>query len=253
VRESGMRGHLALVHEVIDGRMGGKIFVDDLRSPHTAVVCNSNGFNFAFGQPDAPGLSSTVDWLVSRNTGGVALFGSNPEWDAALAALMIPIGAEPTTRLAFELIGIPSAPPLPDGFQLEPINRIIASRILDGTGTGGYGIDPWFIRIAGGARAYAALDLGFALTRGDQIASICGVCGLGGGEVELEVGTVPAFRGQGLAVIVSAAFMEQCRTRGLLPAYSCTEGNIASKRVAHRLGFTEMERIHGYNLPYDQP
>ncbi|MBE0697504.1 MAG: GNAT family N-acetyltransferase, partial [Anaerolineaceae bacterium] len=54
---------------------------------------------------------------------------------------------------------------------------------------------------------------------GDQIASLCGFCALAHGEAELEVGTVPAYRGKGLATLACAAFLEHAR-RG--PSTQCT-------------------------------
>jgi predicted GNAT family acetyltransferase len=71
---------------------------------------------------------------------------------------------------------------------------------------------------------------------------------MGGGEVEMEVGTVPAFRERGLATVVSAAFMQRCLARGLQPAYSCSSDNDPSIHVAHKLGYVEIEEIHGYRL-----
>lgn len=250
VRSSGMRGHIALVHEVIEGRMPGVVYADDAARPGTALVCNSNGFFFAFGRPDAALVEPVVRawWNGEARKMNAALFGSSAAWDETLRAIFTPLEAQPVARLGFEAHNTPSVTPVPVGFELRAIDERMGEAILDGSGTGGYGIDPWFINIAGGARAYASLGLGLALTSGDQIASLCGVCGLGGGEVELEVGTVPAFRGRGLATLVSAAFMEQCRARALTPAYSCDADNIPSIRVAHHLGFTEMETIRGYKL-----
>lgn len=245
-----MRGHLALVYEVLEGRMPGAVFVDDAVLPHTMLVCNNNGFFFAFGRPDAALIEPVVRawWGEDARAVNAALFGSTPAWDEPLRALLSPLGAPPLTRLSFEAANPPPLLSVPEGFELRPIDERMGETILDGTGTDGFGIDPWFIHIAGGAREYAALGLGLALTRGDQVASICGVCGLGGGEVELEVGTVPAYRGQGLARVVSAAFIEQCQARELEPAYSCDIMNAPSIRVAGSLGFTEVERIGGYRL-----
>jgi len=250
VQSSGMLGHLALVYEVIEGRMPGTVYVDDIARPHTALVCNDNGFFFAFGSPDARLIAPVVNawWGDDARAINGALFGATSAWDDPLRDLFGPLDALPVTRLSFELHAPPPRLPVPAGFELQAIDEHIAESILDGSGTGGYGIDPWFINIAGGARAYAALGLGLALTNGGQVASLCGVCGMGGGEVELELGTVPAYRGHGLAGVVSAAFIEQCRARGLAPAYSCDAENAPSIHVAHRLGFAEMETIRGYKL-----
>lgn len=255
IHESGMRGHLALVYEVLEGRQPGQFFVDRLEDPLTALVCSASGFFFAFGKPNERMLETLVCRFMKKgiDENYTTLFGSSPAWSAPLQRVFAPYGAICERRIAFELRYILEEPAIPDGFTLQPITARMAQSILDGSGTDGFGIDPWFVRIAGGAESYAARNLGLALvpaghTDSPQIASLCGVCGLGGGEVELEVGTVPAYRGRGLAVIVSAAFMHQCRERGLHPAYSCSSNNAPSIAVAHRLGFFEIEEIFGYRL-----
>jgi GNAT superfamily N-acetyltransferase len=250
VHASGMRGHLALVYEVFEGRRGGQVFVDQLAHPHTALLCGASGFYFAFGEPNEIMLNALIMRLMKTgpDENYTTLFGSSPTWNDPLQHAFEPYKAQREKRLAFELFSMPEEPAIPHEFALQPINARLAQSILDGSGTGGFGIDPWFVRSAGGAETYAALGLGLALIQNGQIASLCGVCGLGGGEAELEVGTVPAFRGRGLAAIVSAAFMWQCQARGLQPAYSCGSDNIPSIAVAHRLGYGEIEEIQGYKL-----
>jgi ribosomal protein S18 acetylase RimI-like enzyme len=250
VRASGMRGHLALVYELLEGRMPGQVYVDSIVNPRTSLVCNSNGFYFAFGKPDEDMVGPLVErfWALNQREIYTTLFGSSPAWDDSLQRLCSSLGAGRETRLAFERRNQPIQPPVPEGLTLHPITVQLAERILDGTGTSGYGLDPWFIRVAGGPTAYASLGLGMVLLDGDLMVSMCGVCGLGSGEAEMEVGTIPGYRGRGLAPIVCAAFMEQCHARGLHPTYSCSSQNTPSIAVAHKLGFVEVEEIHGYRL-----
>lgn len=250
IHKSGMRGHLALVYELFENRRHGQVFVDQLDSPRTAILCGSSGFFFAFGEPDAAFLDALIPrfWKTGSDENYTTLFGSHPAWNAVLQRAFAPYGAQCEKRLAFKLQAMPDEPVIPNGFSVEPITARWAQSILDGSGTGGFGIDPWFVRSTGGAEAYAALNLGLALVQRGQIASLAGVCGLANGEAELEVGTVPAFRGRGLAVIISAAFMRQCQARGIKPEYSCGSDNTPSISVAHRLGYVEFEEITGYRL-----
>lgn len=253
VRASGMRGHLAFVYEVIDGLKKGVIYVDQPQNPKTALVCNETGFFFAFGEPDEALVRPVVVqlWNFKRWPYLTCLFGSTPDWGSVLKQIFEPLGAKPTARLGFELRDVPPVQPVPGGYTLEPITAEMGKTILDGTGTDGYGIDPWFIRICGGAEGYAAHGLGLALTYEGQIASICGFCALAQREAELEVGTIPAQRGKGLAEVVSRAFMDQCRSRGYEPIYTCTSANQPSRAVARKLGYVEVEEVTGYDLPIE--
>lgn len=251
VLASGMRGHLAFVYEVIEGLKKGFVYVDHPENPSTALICNKTGFFFAFGEPDEETVRPVVLelWQNRHWPHPTTLFGSTAAWSHVLSKILEPLGANPLTRIGFELHEALPAPPIPLGYTLHPITIELARSILDGTGTSEYGIDPWFIRICGGAEEYAAFGLGLAIVCDGQIASLCGFCALAKGEAELEVGTVPTHRGKGLAVIVGRAFMDQCRMRGYNPIYTCTSTNHASRIVARKLGYVEVEEVTGYDLP----
>lgn len=251
VRASRMRGHLAFVFEVIDGIKKGVIYADQPHNPRTALVCNETGFFFAFGEPNYETVYPLLLrlWENKPSPYPACLFASTTALGNLLNQVLQPLGAKPTARLGFEQRERLPVPPVPPGYSLHPITTELARAILDGSGTDGYGIDPWFIRICGGAEQYATHRLGFALLYGDLIASICGFCALANGEAELEVGTVPAHRGKGLATVTSLAFMEQCHRMGYNPVYTCTSTNLPSRAVARKLGYVEMEEITGFNLP----
>lgn len=255
VHASGMRSHLALVYEILDGRLPGRVFVDSPDGLRTAIVANANGFYFGFGRAVEGRLRPMIDqfWQENLAVDKTSLFGSHAEWNAPLARLCAPLGAKPVARLGFELSDQTLANPLsqgalPEGMTLSPITTRLAEGIFDGSLTGGYGLDPWFIRIAGGPQDYAALGLGKVIMAGEQIVSMAGVAGMGGGEVEIEAGTAEAYRGRGLSLIACAAFMAECQAKGLRPTYTCDSANAASIALAHKLGFKEIEEIHGFEM-----
>jgi RimJ/RimL family protein N-acetyltransferase len=259
VRASGMKGHLTFIYSVLEGRQPGRVFVDDLHEINTAIFCNLTGFYFGFGVPEKEQVWPVVaEWFIQPMTEEITvLFGLSQAWDELLSGLM---PAQGTARLSFDYDPARQQlkdwrPLVPEGFSIQPINEALAASIVDGTGTGGYGIDPWFVRIAGGPAAYAAHGLGLALIDGSngQIASLCGFCSLGHGEAEMEVGTPPEYRARGFASLVSAAFIEQCHEMGWKPAYTCTSDNFASISVAHKLGFFEVEELSGYPIPMVKP
>jgi len=72
--------------------------------------------------------------------------------------------------------------------------------------------------------------------REGQLASVCYCATRPGLAVEAGVETAPAWRGQGLASQVVAAWARAVRTRGALPLYSTVWQNAPSRGVARRLG-----------------
>jgi RimJ/RimL family protein N-acetyltransferase len=53
---------------------------------------------------------------------------------------------------------------------------------------------------------------------------------------ELGLATAPAFQGKGCANLTAAACVEHCLARDLTPQWYCWEDNIASRRVAEKVG-----------------
>lgn len=59
---------------------------------------------------------------------------------------------------------------------------------------------------------------------------------------EIGVHTLSEFRNQGLSTALASLVAQQIQAEGLTAVWSCGEGNLASRRVAQKLGFTEISR-----------
>jgi hypothetical protein len=55
----------------------------------------------------------------------------------------------------------------------------------------------------------------------------------------VDIFTEEACRGRGLAAITACAFIEECLTRGLTPAWACWPYREGSYKLAKKLGFEE--------------
>lgn len=60
---------------------------------------------------------------------------------------------------------------------------------------------------------------------------------------DVSVDTLPAARQLGLATVVAAAMIRDERARGREPVWGADDGNLASLRLAERLGFTPVDAI----------
>jgi hypothetical protein len=239
VPSSDAAGHMAFVHALLDQTMPGRMFVDDVEGPRSAVACSDSGFWFALGEPRGDLLRESLDALKSALPASPAsLYATTPAWQVALD----PLFWLRVSRNEYHFIALPSqAPPLPIGFSLVPLDARIA-RLFAGS------VDPWVIDIWGGPERFAERVFGWAMMRGDQLASFCTACALGGGEAEVEIGTNPEFRRLGLAEAAGYAFARTALERGLRPAWTCSTGNAGSERLAAKLGFVEFRRVTGYPM-----
>lgn len=72
-------------------------------------------------------------------------------------------------------------------------------------------------------------------------------------EIELGIETAPEARGQGLAAAVASRMIKDVLDRGLTPVWSCRAGNLASHRLAEKLGFRPVRRLPYYGLATPGP
>lgn len=87
----------------------------------------------------------------------------------------------------------------------------------------------------------------FALVDGEDAIAICQSARLGAFVAEAGVETAAGYRGRGFATLVTAAWAQAIRARGLIPLYSTSWDNLASQGVARHLG----ARLYGadFHIP----
>lgn len=66
---------------------------------------------------------------------------------------------------------------------------------------------------------------------------------------EIGINTLPEFRRQGLAYEVCAALIHSLIAKGTVPLWSAASDNIASRKLAEKLGFKELLRVTEISLP----
>lgn len=59
---------------------------------------------------------------------------------------------------------------------------------------------------------------------------------------DIGVSTVEQWQGKGFATAAASLVVQEIQARGKIPVWSCGEDNIASLRIAQKLGFTEIGR-----------
>jgi hypothetical protein len=78
----------------------------------------------------------------------------------------------------------------------------------------------------------------FAVLRDDVAVSVCFSSRVGTVVCDAGVETIPAYRGQGFAGMVTSAWAGAIRQAGAIPVYSTSWDNLASQRVAERLSLS---------------
>lgn len=221
------------------GRAPAVAIVDSRESPSNAVLRTHYGPTFVARGTDVGFAREAIERL--RREGTVEVVVADGE--------SAPVGAHPdgrTDRIAFD--NLPSGPrALAPLLARSPVDCIV--RVMD--------LDIlrrclWHrevIAALADEEAFLREGIGLCLMRGDEI--LCEAYGLFRGEGTVEIGSItrPDARGRGLSPILCAHVVTTCRSGGYEAYGSCDIDNIASRRVAEKLGFRRSTRYSFWTYP----
>lgn len=236
-----------LISAVIEGRQRGQVFVDqETTNPRAALVVSNFGFMFLFGltNPDFDASLDDVFKTGQRIKPSYLLWYAPPaHWREKLSSVRV------RERIRFVFRGdrneyLNELTATEPGFELRKLD----SELLPKTKKFSLDIDSRFWSSAADVEKHG---LGVCLVKDDEIVSLCYAAAVSDGLAEVDVVTDEAFRGLGLANIVSRAFIRECLVRDITPTWDCFAYNTGSLRLAAKLGFCELVRypFYSFNVP----
>ena len=230
------------------GLTPGRVYVDDLNHPESAVIWNDYRFSYLAGDPadDAfcQGLVDLLDGELLPALGGshdptLVLYPDSTAWIDVLEHRLAAYKPQRLfrslhrfSRVDFEQGAGSLADPV-QGFQLLPINAELCERFPD--------LAFAYELLWGGVHNFLARGFGFCMLADGELASACDSAFCAGGRAEIGVETRIPYRRQGLARQVAAVFIRESLERGLEPVWECWWENEASRSLAARLGFEWLE------------
>jgi hypothetical protein len=222
---------------VLAGAARGQILVDDPARPAWAAVREDTyGTLYLGGQVGAPLLGALVDEL--RKIGDVGI-GCWP--DSPLSA-MLPSGPQYDGWTLFFPARSPAIPleplagAIPSGYSLTWRDARWLARSPDADD---------ILRTFGSAELALRHTRGVVLHRGEELACEAATGAPTLGRIEVGVTTDQGHRQRGLATVACAALIMGCEAEGLSTWWDCAAQNVASARLARRLGYTG-ERQYRY-------
>lgn len=226
-------------YAICQGNSPGRIFVDSREYPHMCLIWSALGYYFIAGSPgtshDLINASQVLReiFIPASQAGGensLILVAAQEGWKEHLPALLpgrevIEIYRRP---FRFDRTHFLALPPwrnhIPPGCQLQVIQADLVNKI---------GVLPgWF-----SDEAFLSKGLGIALWVGDEIASLCTSVFASDEYMEIDIHTEEKYQRKGYALLVAAAFIEECLRRGKLPNWECFWENEASTALAEKMGF----------------
>jgi RimJ/RimL family protein N-acetyltransferase len=113
----------------------------------------------------------------------------------------------------------------------------------------------WISKTWGGHHGLAASGFGWGAFVAGQLVSVACTFFLGERYEEIGVVTEPRFRGLGLSTACAGALCHDIRARGHQPSWTTSPDNLASMRVAQKLGFVvqRYDQLYVVGLPIPEP
>ena len=241
-------------YSVIEGNEPGTIFVDRHQNPTTALVCSHGGYYYLAGDPDNTQFRNSLKRLLFEEMGGMDsfhLFFCPSQWAVKLNAIL-PARATQRTIRAYDLnptrfSDVNCRDKIPRGFRLKSIDEILRQKIAIQVNSSISHTQSWI------DNNLISRELGFCLLQGDEVISICGSLIAGNGIRDISVATAEEFRERGFATLVTAAFINSCTAKGVVPVWHCSPENFASNALARKLGFEEKGDFQAFHCWVKNP
>lgn len=240
-----------LISAVIRRKQRGRVFASAASPASAAFVVNDFGFAYLFGAGDEKFDAGLEQLLATPGALGPSyLLWYHPPsgWRARLDALG-PDLVRRRGRVRFEFRGeldqwLGGPVECPAGFELKGLTPALIP------GTEKLGVQ-LATRFWASAEDFAENGLGVCVTEGDEVVSLCYAAAVADGLAEVDVVTLPEYRGRGLAGVVTRQFINECLRRGVAPTWDCFDYNAGSLRLAEGLGFAELYHypFYSFNVP----
>lgn len=227
-------------YSVIEGNEPGTIFVDRHQEPTAALVCSHGGHYYLAGDPADTQFSNSLEHLLFEEMGGMDsfhLFFYPSDWEDKLK-MILPARATQRTMRFYDFNPTRFShtnwkEKIPRGFCLKSIGEIVRQKLAIQVNPSISHTQSWIDNNP------ISKELGFCLLQEDEVVSICCSLIAGNGLRDISVATADEFRERGFATLVTAAFIEKCAAKGLIPVWHCSPENLASNALARKLGFEE--------------
>lgn len=241
-----------LILAVIQKQQRGQLFVDNQENPNSAVVITNFGFMSYIGTEQNETFDAGLGQLLASKgitkASYLLWYSPPPQWQKRLDALVPDlVRRRERTRWEFceERVNfLREGAECPAGFELRNLDRDLIPK----TEKLGVSIDS---RFWSSAADFCEHGLGVCLMKNSEVVSVCYCACVADRLAEVDIVTLPDYRGDGLATLVAQQFIKECVSRGWTPTWDCFESNVGSVKLAERLGFIKLRTypLYSFNVP----
>lgn len=221
--------HLPLLKSVLQGDLGGRVFVDDPNVIRSALIISRLNWVYFVGSEDCGRFErEMIANLKEEHGGNYFWFGISDRW-RALVRGNLSHEVRDFPRLQFRFCPEAFKGKVAASPEALPIDEAALEKILSKYHPdGGF----WDSRAD-----FLRKGIGFYVGDGEEIVSVVTSASVTETEAEIDIHTDECHRGKGYAELLCRAFIDACLNRGLLPKWDCYWQNAPSIVLAEKLGF----------------
>jgi RimJ/RimL family protein N-acetyltransferase len=250
------------IHAAIEGNNPGRIFVDDVDQPRTALALTVEGYLLA-GDRDNPATNEALGHLLKEKifTGKVFVNGDwsmslavHPEaWEARLPELIPTHEVEKLDRYHYlcRAVKFDWRNDTPEGYTVHRVDQALlnsAQVVFPDV------LREWmdFGQMWWTVENFLTKGVSFCVLQERQVVAWCTPDCVAGGRIDVGVMTHPAHRRRGLAAVAVAATVEHCLKHGFSAiGWHCSPDNVGSWKTAEKVGFERNREYTYYYYMYD--
>ncbi len=249
------------IRALIEGNNRGRIFVDDVEQPRTALALTVEGALLA-GDHGNPGTNQALRRLFEEqifsgkvfveDDWSVTLAVHPQEWAARLPELIPTHQADILPRFHYLCRELRFAwrEHLPTGYEVRRIDHYLLHNPELAIPSA---IPNWIQTAWRTTDLFVDRGVGFCVVHNHHVVSWCMADCTAGSRIDVGVTTEPAHRRRGLAAVVVAATVEYCLDSGFSAVgWHCEQDNVASWKTAERVGFERAGEYVYYYYIFDR-
>ena len=225
---------IPLIYSVLEGKGAGNIYVDSVSEPQNALILPQGGFFYLASKDHSRNFLLQVKELIFQELmpammeKEMVLFALDEQTGKILDEIMADRGIIRIKRTLFDFNEkryreIQRTIVLPDGYK---VLRMEDAQLRE-------------YETAGNLGGHLSERIGYRIVKGEEVISQCISVFIGGGQAETDICTCEGYRRKGFAMACASAFIDECLSRGLFPAWSCWPFRTESAALARKLGFEE--------------
>ena len=253
----GLRYQL-VIESIIAGNTHGRIFVDNLDSPKTALIWDLMGEILFTGASNNEPFNESIKRLlikelmqdaIKRHIRGFSLYYYPETWNTIIERLFKEQSIKKTEHRFYEFNKrtFDWEKHIPDTYNMKYIDDdfLLRNELKNYEAVTG-----WIASFWKSTNAFTKNGVGYCLLHGDTIVSWCISVFVSDNKYEFGLETDVNYRNKGFAKLTSSACIDYCISHNTRPFWNCSSDNIPSHIVAESIGFIRAKDYFIYQLEF---